>query len=208
MPQWLHSCPVNQPLVTVIRETAGVFIKAIGPLQCTGNSSVFMSPRTDIPLQSYCCCQGTFHNLFLFLQIIIKVCNQIKAGQSEFLESTRSIPWIREGNGTPLSTLAWKIPWMEEPGRLQSMGLLRVGLPFIPWIWFPLWNVLQFLNAWNLVSLEETWFSPSRVNLLVNDQFAHGQATYQTMMVPYIEITYGLPCVYPLEHDVQSWQNE
>ena len=24
------------------------------------------------------------------------------------------------------STLAWKIPWMEEPGRLQSMGLLGV----------------------------------------------------------------------------------
>ena len=24
------------------------------------------------------------------------------------------------------SSLAWKIPWMEEPGRLQSMGLLRV----------------------------------------------------------------------------------
>ena len=25
------------------------------------------------------------------------------------------------------STLAWKIPWMEEPGRLRSMGSLRVG---------------------------------------------------------------------------------
>ena len=25
------------------------------------------------------------------------------------------------------STLAWKIPWMEEPGRLQSMGLLDLG---------------------------------------------------------------------------------
>ena len=25
------------------------------------------------------------------------------------------------------STPAWKIPWREEPGRLQSMGLLRVG---------------------------------------------------------------------------------
>ena len=24
------------------------------------------------------------------------------------------------------STLAWEIPWMEEPGRLQSMGSLRV----------------------------------------------------------------------------------
>ena len=25
------------------------------------------------------------------------------------------------------SSLAWKIPWAEEPGRLQSMGLLGVG---------------------------------------------------------------------------------
>ena len=25
------------------------------------------------------------------------------------------------------STLAWKIPWKEEPGGLQSMGLLRIG---------------------------------------------------------------------------------
>ena len=25
------------------------------------------------------------------------------------------------------STLAWKIPWTEEPGRLQSMGSLKVG---------------------------------------------------------------------------------
>ena len=28
---------------------------------------------------------------------------------------------------THSSTLAWKIPWTEEPGKLQSMGLLRVG---------------------------------------------------------------------------------
>ena len=28
---------------------------------------------------------------------------------------------------THSSTLAWKIPWMEEPGRLQSIGLQRVG---------------------------------------------------------------------------------
>ena len=25
------------------------------------------------------------------------------------------------------STVAWKVPWMEEPGRLRSMGSLRVG---------------------------------------------------------------------------------
>ena len=28
---------------------------------------------------------------------------------------------------THSSTLAWKIPWMEKPGRLQSMGSQRVG---------------------------------------------------------------------------------
>ena len=28
---------------------------------------------------------------------------------------------------THSSTLAWKIPWTEEPGRLQSRGSLRVG---------------------------------------------------------------------------------
>ena len=32
-----------------------------------------------------------------------------------------------EGDGTLLSTLAWKIPWTEEHGGLQSMGSLRLG---------------------------------------------------------------------------------
>ena len=32
-----------------------------------------------------------------------------------------------EGSGTHSSTLVRKIPWTEEPGGLQSMGLLRVG---------------------------------------------------------------------------------
>ena len=31
-----------------------------------------------------------------------------------------------EGNGNPLLYSCWKIPWTEEPGRLQSRGLLRV----------------------------------------------------------------------------------
>ena len=35
-------------------------------------------------------------------------------------------PWVRKipggGNGTLLHILAWRIPWTEEPGGLQSMG--------------------------------------------------------------------------------------
>ena len=33
----------------------------------------------------------------------------------------------REGNGNPLQYSCLRIPWMEEPGGLQSMGLQRVG---------------------------------------------------------------------------------
>ena len=59
-------------------------------------------------------------------------------GGSEDKESTRNagdqglIPGLGrspgEGNGSTCSSiLAWRIPWTEEPGWLQSMGLQRVG---------------------------------------------------------------------------------
>ena len=34
---------------------------------------------------------------------------------------------LEKGMATHSSILAWKIPWTEEPGRLQSMGSQRVG---------------------------------------------------------------------------------
>ena len=33
---------------------------------------------------------------------------------------------LEEGTATHSSILAWRIPWTEEPGRLQSIGLKRV----------------------------------------------------------------------------------
>ena len=42
----------------------------------------------------------------------------------------RSLGWEdpqEKGIGTHSSILAWRIPWTEEPGGLQSMGLQRVG---------------------------------------------------------------------------------
>ena len=49
-----------------------------------------------------------------------------------FLFSVNEFERVLEGHPekamAPLSsTLAWKIPWTEEPGRLQSMGSQRVG---------------------------------------------------------------------------------
>ena len=34
---------------------------------------------------------------------------------------------LEEGMATHSDILAWRIPWTEEPGRLQSMGSQRVG---------------------------------------------------------------------------------
>ena len=33
---------------------------------------------------------------------------------------------LEEGKATQFSILAWRIPWTEEPGRLQSIGSQRV----------------------------------------------------------------------------------
>ena len=42
----------------------------------------------------------------------------------------RSLSWedpLEEGMATHSSILAWRIPWTEEPGGLQSIGSQRVG---------------------------------------------------------------------------------
>ena len=42
----------------------------------------------------------------------------------------RSLGWedpLEKEMATHSGTLAWRIPWREEPGRLQSMGSQRVG---------------------------------------------------------------------------------
>ena len=42
----------------------------------------------------------------------------------------QSLAWedpLEKGMATHFSILAWKIPWTEEPGRLQSTGSQRIG---------------------------------------------------------------------------------
>jgi len=52
-------------------------------------------------------------------------CNSHKINNYKFYSP---LTWYSEKAMAPhSSTLAWKIPWMEEPGRLQSKGLLGVG---------------------------------------------------------------------------------
>ena len=56
-----------------------------------------------------------------------------------------------EGNGNPSSTIAWKIPWMEDPGRLQSMGSRRV------------WQLSDFTFTFHFHALEKEMATHSSV---------------------------------------------
>jgi len=44
-----------------------------------------------------------------------------------WVQSLGSEDHLEKGKATHSSILAWKIPWTEETGRLQSLGLQRVG---------------------------------------------------------------------------------
>ena len=52
-----------------------------------------------------------------------KICEGIKLHIWDLL----LITFMEKEMATHSSTLAWKTPWTEEPGRLQSMGSQRVG---------------------------------------------------------------------------------
>ena len=54
--------------------------------------------------------------------LVVMVANQLfrAFGHGQQVETEKAV-------ASHSSNLAWKIPWTEEPGRLQSMGSLRVG---------------------------------------------------------------------------------
>ena len=59
--------------------------------------------------------------------VVIQMVKQLPAMREIWV---RSLGWedpLEKEMATHSSILAWKIPWMEEPGRLQSMGSQRVG---------------------------------------------------------------------------------
>ena len=71
---------------------------------------------------------STLISLFIFLShLLILIRKAMIYIVVSFLLTSFSRPISEKAMAPHSSTLAWKIPWMEEPGRLQSMGSLRVG---------------------------------------------------------------------------------
>ena len=60
--------------------------------------------------------------------IMLSEISQTKSGTISYYLYVESKKYNTEKAMAPhSSTLAWKIPWTKEPGRLQSMGSQRVG---------------------------------------------------------------------------------
>ena len=76
--------------------------------------------------------QGMMRTLKLYFVIYRTslVAQMVKRLSTMRETQVRSLGWedpLEEEMAIHSSTLAWKIPWTEEPGRLQSMGSQRVG---------------------------------------------------------------------------------
>ena len=104
---------------------------------------------------------------------------------------------IREGNGTPLQY--WKIPWTEEPGRLQSTGSQRVGHDWVTSLslftfmhWRRKWQPTPVFLAWRIPGTEEPGRLPSmglhRVRHNWSNLAVAAAAYYQTAMFMAIPI--------------------
>ena len=67
-------------------------------------------------------------NLFnKHLEGVAQMAKRLPTMQETRVQSLGREDLLEKEMATHSSTVAWKIPWMEEPGRLQSMGSLRVG---------------------------------------------------------------------------------
>ena len=84
-------------------------------------ASVFLAASRHTVGQTLMPCQAS--------QMALMVKNQTaNAGDTETrVQSLGQEDPLEEDTATHSSILAWRIPWTEEPGRLQSMGSQRVG---------------------------------------------------------------------------------
>ena len=63
----------------------------------------------------------------MWASLVAQRVERLPAMQETWVRSLGQEDPLEKEMATHCSTLAWKIPWTEKPGRLQSMGWQRVG---------------------------------------------------------------------------------
>ena len=68
----------------------------------------------------------TLSSTLLWASLVAQMVKSLLATWETHVRSLGLEDLLEKEMATPSSTVAWKIPWLEEPGRLQSMGSQRV----------------------------------------------------------------------------------
>ena len=64
---------------------------------------------------------------FLWASLVAQTVKNLLAKQETQVQSLGQEDPLEMGMATHSSILAWRIPWIEEPGGLQTIGLQRIG---------------------------------------------------------------------------------
>ena len=67
------------------------------------------------------------NNNNVIIKLVVQRLKCLPAMREDWVQSLGREDPLEKEMATHSSILAWRIPWMEEPGGLQSMGLKRVG---------------------------------------------------------------------------------
>ena len=65
--------------------------------------------------------------VYIGASLVAQMVKNLPAMQETWVQSLGPKDPLEEEMATHSSILAWRIPWIEEPSRLQSMGSQRVG---------------------------------------------------------------------------------
>ena len=91
------------------------------------------SPICEAILNIFVFCFTVYICLFIYsvctggISLVAQVVKNLPAMQETWVQSLDREDPLEKGMATHSSILAWRIPWTEEPGRLQSTGSQRVG---------------------------------------------------------------------------------
>ena len=69
----------------------------------------------------------TMYLNYFWASLVAQTVKNLPAMQEIQVQSLGWVDLLEKGMATHSSILAWRIPWAEEPGGLQSMGSERVG---------------------------------------------------------------------------------
>ena len=81
----------------------------------------------DVTIINVLFCIFKFRYAYCVLPLVARMVKHLPIMRETWVQSLGQEDLLEKEMATHFSILAWKIPWMEEPGRLQPMWSQRVG---------------------------------------------------------------------------------